>query len=52
VSRGKLEINFDGEIIAFQEGDGVCIPSGENHKHMTTVSSGTVQLILFEEINF
>ena len=52
VSRGKLEINFDGEIIAFQEGDGIFIPSGENHKHMTTVSSGTVQLILFEEINF
>jgi quercetin dioxygenase-like cupin family protein len=50
VLSGRLEINFDGEIIAFQKGDGIFIPSGEDHKHMATVSSGTVQLILFEEI--
>jgi len=34
VLSGKQEINFDGEIIAFQEGDGILIPSGEDHKHM------------------
>jgi mannose-6-phosphate isomerase-like protein (cupin superfamily) len=50
VVSGRLEIYFDGEIIAFQKGDGIFIPSGEDHKHMATVSSGTVQLILFEEI--
>jgi quercetin dioxygenase-like cupin family protein len=47
----KLKITVEGKIIAFQEGDGILIPSGEEHNHTTTVSCATVQLILFEDIS-
>ncbi len=49
VLSGKMEINFDGKIISYEAGDGIYIPPGENHKHMVTVASGTVRLILVEE---
>jgi len=49
VLSGKMDINFDGKIVSYKEGDGIFIPSGEKNRHMASVSSGTVQLILFEE---
>lgn len=50
VLTGELEINFDGKVISYKTGDGIFIPSGEEHKHMAKVQSGTVQLVLIEEI--
>lgn len=49
VLSGELEINFDGEIFTYRAGDGIFIPSGENHKHIAKVHDRTVQLILVEE---
>lgn len=49
VLSGKMEIDFNGQIVSYEEGDGIFIPSGENHKHMAKVHSGTVQLVLIEE---
>ena len=44
-----MEINFDGEIVKFSAGDGIFIPSSEKHRHIASVHTGTVQLILVEE---
>ncbi len=49
VLTGEMEINFNGKIVSYEAGDGIFIPSGENHKHMAKVHSGTVQLVLIEE---
>lgn len=49
VLNGEMEINFNGKIVLYEAGDGIFIPSGEEHKHMAKVHRGTVQLVLIEE---
>jgi quercetin dioxygenase-like cupin family protein len=50
VLTGEMEINFNGKIVSYKAGDGIFIPSGENHKHMVTVRRGTVRIVLVEEV--
>ncbi len=50
VLSGEMEINFDGKIVQFSPGDGIFIPAGEKHKHIASVLTATVQLILVEEV--
>lgn len=46
---GRVEINFDGKLITFGPGDGIFIPAGEKHKHMTKVLTDSVTVILVED---
>jgi quercetin dioxygenase-like cupin family protein len=50
VLEGQLEIDFSGRVVVFNPGDGLLIPLGEEHKHMARVPSGTVKMILIEDI--
>ena len=47
---GQMEINFDGKVITFGQGDGVFIPAGKKHKHRAKVLTDTIKGILIEEI--
>ena len=47
---GQVEIDFDGEVIVFNLGDGVFIPPGEEHKHKGRVLTDKVTAILVEEV--
>ena len=50
IIEGKLEVNFNGNIVIFNPGDGLFITAGETNKHISRVLSDVVQLILVEEI--
>jgi len=50
VLEGQLEIDFDGNRIAFNPGDGIFIPPGEEHKHMAKALTGVVRMILVEDV--
>jgi len=50
VLEGRMEINFDGNIVTFGPGDGIFIPAGEKHKHMAEILTGSVKVILVEDI--
>ena len=50
IIEGKLEVNFNGNIIIFNSGDGLFITAGEKDKHISRVLSDVVKLILVEEI--
>lgn len=47
---GTFEIEFDDGIQVFEAGDGVMIPSGEEHRHRARVLSGEVQAIFVEKV--
>ena len=49
ILEGRMEIDFDGEVIAFGPGDGVFIPPGEEHKHKGRVLTEKAILILVED---
>ena len=49
ILEGRMEIDFDGEVIVFGPGDGVFIPAGEEHKHKGRVLTDKVKAILIEE---
>ncbi len=46
---GRCEIDFDGHVVQYGPGDGIFIPSGEDHRHKATVLSDTVIVILVED---
>jgi hypothetical protein len=45
-----MEIDFDGEVIAFGPGDGLFIPGGEKHKHKGRVLTDVVRVIFVEDV--
>ncbi len=47
---GSVEIDFNGEKIIFNQGDGIYIPPGEQSKHKTKVLSDKAVAILIEKI--
>lgn len=47
---GQFEIQFEEEIVIFNPGDGIFIPSGEEHKHMGRVLSDVVRVIFVEDV--
>ena len=50
ILEGQIEVDFDGEIIIFSAGEGVFIPSGENHKHKGRALTDIVRLVLVEDM--
>ncbi|KKK52029.1 hypothetical protein LCGC14_3109040 [marine sediment metagenome] len=50
ILEGQMEIDFNGQIIAFGPGDGVFIPPGEEHKHKGRVLTEKVKAILVEDV--
>ena len=50
ILEGQMEIDFNGEAIAFGPGDGVFIPSGEEHKHKARVLTDKLTAILVEDV--
>jgi hypothetical protein len=46
---GRLRIEFDRGIQVFEAGDGVLIPSGEQHRHKARVLSGVVRALFVEK---
>jgi len=49
ILEGKMEIDFNGNIIVFGPGDGIFIPAGEKHKHKGRVLTSTVKAVLVED---
>ena len=47
---GRIEVDFDGGVIAFGPGDGLFIPAGRKHRHKARVLTDTVQIILVEDV--
>ena len=47
---GRMEINFNGNIVMFGPSDGLFIPAGEKHKHKAKVSTDTLKIILVEDV--
>ncbi len=51
VLEGRLQIDFDGQIIEYRVGDGIWITEGENDQHKARVPKGeSAKLILFEKL--
>lgn len=50
VLEGTLQVDFNGRRIVFDQGDGVFIPAGEDHKHMAKALTEVARLILVEEV--
>lgn len=49
VLKGELQIDFDGDLQYFKEGDGFIIPAGEEHKHKVLINEGQFAEILVLE---
>jgi len=47
---GKLEVNFDGNVVVFNAGDGLFIPAGEKDKHIGKVLTKIVKIIFVEDV--
>lgn len=51
VIKGECNIDFNGNIEHYKEGDIIHIPSGEADKHMVIMDKGGwVQMLLFEQV--
>ena len=50
VLEGEMEIDFDGKKEVFGPGDGLFIPTGEEHKHKGRVLTDTIKAILVEDV--
>ena len=49
ILKGRFEIEFQDRTRVFEEGDGVFIPDGEEHRHRARVLSNTVRAIFMED---
>ena len=47
---GKMEIRFENEVHLYSAGDGVFIPSGQEHRHSAKMLTDTVTVIFVEDI--
>lgn len=48
ILEGQIEIDFNGNVIVFGQGDGLFIPAGEKHRHKARVITDKVKIILME----
>jgi quercetin dioxygenase-like cupin family protein len=48
VLEGRLEIDFNGNVISFGPGDGLFVPPSKEHKHKGRALSDVVRLIIVE----
>ena len=47
VLKGALSISFNGNVVSFEAGDGIFIPSGAASKHRSVaITSGTLLLMI------
>jgi len=49
ILKGRLEIEFGDTARVFEEGVGVFIPDGEEHRHRASVLSDVVRVIFVED---
>ncbi len=47
---GQLEVNFNGNIVIFNKGDGLFIPAGEKDKHIGRAITKIVRMLFVEDI--
>ena len=50
ILEGQLEVNFSGNIVVFNKGDGLFIPAGEKNKHKGRALTKIVRMIFVEDI--
>lgn len=51
ILEGQLEVNFNGNIVIFNKGDGLFILAGEKDKHMGRAITNVVRIIFVEDIS-
>jgi len=49
ILEGRMEISFENETHVYDAGDGVFIPSGEEHKHSARILTDIVKAVFVEE---
>lgn len=49
VLEGKLEVDFEGHIVVYPEGTGICIPAGRASAHKARSLTPTTHLMLVED---
>ena len=49
VLEGRFEIRFDSGTVVLEEGDGIFIPPGAEHRHMGRVLSDRVRVVFVED---
>jgi len=50
VLEGEMEIEYKNERLVYKSGDGIFIPSGQEHKHKGKVLSDIVRVIFVEDV--
>ncbi len=50
ILEGRLEVNFNGNMVVFNKGDGLFIPAGEKDKHIGKALTKVVKMIFLEEV--
>lgn len=50
VLEGEMELDFRGKTATFRAGDGLFIPSGDEHGHKARVLTDAVTVVLVEDI--
>ena len=50
VLEGRLELDVDGQVVVFGPGDGIFIPTGQQHKHVVRTLTDVVKIILVEDV--
>lgn len=50
ILEGQLEVNFNGNIVIFNTGDGLFIPAGEKDKHIGKPLTKVVRMLFVEDI--
>jgi hypothetical protein len=50
VLNGELEIDFNGQIVSYNQGAGIFIPTGSLTKHKARSITPSVQLFLVEDV--
>ena len=47
---GEMEVQFENETHKYSAGDGICLPSGPQHKHCARILTETATLIFVEDV--
>lgn len=50
ILEGQLEVNFNGNMVVFNKGDGLFIPAGEKNKHIGKALTKVVKMIIVEDV--
>lgn len=50
VLEGRFEIRYDHETVVYEPGDGVFIPSGNEHRHMGRAMTDVVRIAFVEDV--